>query len=170
MNSFPPPDQKLTKWMVEIRRHLRRHPELSGEEHQTCRYIMNKLQELGIASRRVHHTGVLATIGNPAATDGIVALRADLDTLPIGEETGLAFASRVPGVMHACGHDGHVAMLLGAAALAHGALVDLTKREGPMARPTAPASISTRRCCPSEPRFWPKPLSPPQRSCKNNDR
>ncbi|MFH7319321.1 M20 family metallopeptidase [Desulfurivibrio sp. D14AmB] len=117
MNSLPVPDQKLNKWLLQIRRHLHRHPELSGEEHQTCRYIISKLQELGIASRRVHQTGVLAAIGDPAATGSDVALRADLDALPIEEETGLAFASRVPGVMHACGHDGHVAMLLGAAAL-----------------------------------------------------
>ncbi|MFU8819080.1 MAG: M20 metallopeptidase family protein [Desulfurivibrio sp.] len=117
MNRLPAMDQKLIKWMADIRRHLHRQPELSGEEHQTCRYVRAKLEELGLNSRRVHKTGVLAAVGEKGGSEDGVALRADLDALPIGEETGLAFASRVPGVMHACGHDGHVAMLLGAAAL-----------------------------------------------------
>ncbi|MEJ2031572.1 MAG: M20 family metallopeptidase [Deltaproteobacteria bacterium] len=121
MNSTTPPpafiaDDRLVAWMREIRRTLHRHPELSSQEHRTCRYIAAKLEEFGIPFRApVAGTGILARLG-PDDGEG-VALRADTDALPIEEKTGLPFASEEPGVMHACGHDGHVAMLLGAAAL-----------------------------------------------------
>ncbi|MDA8165800.1 MAG: M20 family metallopeptidase [Desulfobacteraceae bacterium] len=109
-------DDRLAAWMREIRRTLHRNPELSGQEHRTCRYIASKLEELGIPFQaQVAGTGILARLG-PVGGGG-VALRADIDALPIEEQTGLPFASEHPGVMHACGHDGHVAMLLGAAAL-----------------------------------------------------
>jgi len=102
-------------WLTTIRRHLHRHPELSGREFETARFISGQLEALGIAHRLAGETGVVAEIGPQGAE--AVALRADIDALPIQEETGLAFASNHPGVMHACGHDGHVAMLLGAARL-----------------------------------------------------
>jgi amidohydrolase len=109
------PDQQLIAWMLEIRRTLHRYPELSHQEHRTSHYIAGKLTELGIPFRKqVAGTGILARLG-PEGNG--VALRADMDALPIEEKTGLPFASEHPGVMHACGHDGHVAMLLGAAAL-----------------------------------------------------
>jgi amidohydrolase len=109
------PDQRLTDWMLEIRRTLHRYPELSHQEYRTSRYIVDKLKELHIPFRYpVAGTGILARLG-PAGSG--VALRADMDALPIQEKTGLPFASENPGIMHACGHDGHVAMLLGAAAL-----------------------------------------------------
>jgi hippurate hydrolase len=115
------PDAKLVEWMLDIRRTIHQYPELAKEEHRTQRYICEKLQELSIPFRiEGLHTGVAATIG-PARSDtpaaNCVALRADLDALPVDEKTGLAFASKHPGLMHACGHDGHVAMLLGAAAM-----------------------------------------------------
>lgn len=117
MTSVFRPDQNLTDWMTAIRRHLHRYPEVGYQEHGTAAFIEEKLAELGIT--RVHRlmgTGVVAWLGKeePAPT---VALRADIDALPIQEQTGLSFASEHPGVMHACGHDGHVAMLLGAARL-----------------------------------------------------
>lgn len=110
-------DQALFAQIVEMRRDLHRHPELSWKETRTASRIGEFLEELGIDCRRdVAGTGVLAEI--PAAGDApAIALRADTDALPIHEETGLPFASQVDGVMHACGHDGHVSMLLGAAAL-----------------------------------------------------
>jgi hippurate hydrolase len=115
------PDAMLTEWMREIRRAIHRHPELSGEEHHTQRYVCEKLQELNIPFRTEGlHTGIAATLGPFAEQGGdtpCVALRADLDGLPVDEKTGLSFASKIPGCMHACGHDGHVAMLLGAATL-----------------------------------------------------
>ncbi len=108
---------ELFTWMQGIRQHLHRNPELSFQEYKTAAYICEKLSELGIDSQAgVAGTGVLAEIG-PANSDWIVGLRADMDALPIAEATGLPFSSTVTGSMHACGHDGHVAMLLGAAAL-----------------------------------------------------
>ena len=103
--------------LVEIRRDLHLHPELSWRERRTSQRICEFLHALDIPFRNgVAMTGVVADI--PGTTDGPrVALRADMDALPIIEETGLPFQSEVPGVMHACGHDGHTAMLLGAAAL-----------------------------------------------------
>lgn len=102
--------------MVAIRRDLHQYPELSWQEHQTAERISSALHELGIPHRRLMGTGVVADL---PGTDGppAVALRADIDALPIQEETGLPFASANDGVMHACGHDGHTSMLLGAAEL-----------------------------------------------------
>jgi len=86
--------------IVALRRDIHRHPELSGEEEQTAGRIETALAGLGLASRRVGGTGVVADI--PGEMSGpIVALRADLDALPIHEETGLSFSSATDGVMHA---------------------------------------------------------------------
>ncbi len=115
------PDAALIEWMREIRRTIHQYPELANKEHRTQRYICEKLQELGIPYRTEGlHTGIVATMGSSVHENAdfpCVALRADLDALPVDEKTGLAFASKLPGLMHACGHDGHVAMLLGAAAM-----------------------------------------------------
>lgn len=102
--------------LIEIRHDLHAHPELMYQEHRTSRQVRTGLEEYEIeyACNLAGGTGVLAFI--PGPDDGrTVALRADMDALPIQEETGLAYASRNPGVMHACGHDGHTAMLLGTA-------------------------------------------------------
>ncbi len=110
-------DQELFAWMREIRRSLHRYPELAYQEERTGRRIGEELDRLGVKWRGgFASTGIVAEIGQGGDTP-CVALRADMDALPIAEETGLSFASTRPGVMHACGHDGHVAMLLGAAAL-----------------------------------------------------
>lgn len=101
---------------VEVRRHLHANPELSFEEYETAKYLTEKLKELGLESvAKIAGTGVKAVISGerPGAC---LALRADIDALPIQEETGLPFASRRPGVMHACGHDVHTAILLATAA------------------------------------------------------
>ncbi|MDE5575020.1 MAG: amidohydrolase, partial [Bacteroidales bacterium] len=108
--------QEAETEIIEMRRHLHRHPELSTQEVETGRYIENKLKEWGIpCTTGWSETGVVGIIEgrNPAAR--CVALRADMDALPIEEQTGLDFASQNPGVMHACGHDAHMACLLGAA-------------------------------------------------------
>jgi amidohydrolase len=117
------PDPELIDWMRDIRRTIHQYPELAYQEHRTRELICRKLTELDIPFQTgFAQTGVVGTI-NPPGTGGdidnlpIVALRADMDGLPVQEKTGLPFASRLPGLMHACGHDGHVAMLLGAAAL-----------------------------------------------------
>lgn len=102
--------------MVAIRRDLHRHPELAGNEIRTAAAVATELTALGLVPRQVAGTGIVADL--PGLSAGpLVALRADLDALPIHEETGLAFASETPGLMHACGHDGHTSMLLGAARL-----------------------------------------------------
>jgi amidohydrolase len=107
--------------MVRLRRDLHRHPELSWQEQRTAARISDELTELGIPHRTgVAGTGIVADL--PGASGGpLIALRADMDALPVTEETELPFASEVPGVMHACGHDGHCAMLVGAAALLNAA-------------------------------------------------
>ena len=106
--------------ITRLRRDLHRHPELSWDEHRTQDVICAELDRLGVAYRRdVAGTGVIADLPGPPGVPA-VALRADTDALPVHEETGLSFASQAPGVMHACGHDGHTSMLLGAAAALQG--------------------------------------------------
>jgi amidohydrolase len=100
--------------LIDMRRHLHMHPELSHHESETVQYIQQKLQSLGLTPSSYTGKDVIAYIEGPHPGP-TVALRADIDALPIMEETGLPFASKVPGVMHACGHDGHTAILLGAA-------------------------------------------------------
>ncbi len=102
--------------MISVRRDLHRHPEKSWEESRTAERIEAELRSLGLTPRRVARTGVVAEIAGRHPGPAI-ALRADTDALPIHEETGLPFASTHAGVMHACAHDGHTAMLVGAASL-----------------------------------------------------
>ncbi len=113
------PDRRQREWLTEIRRHLHQYPELANREVKTAAYICHQLTELGVHYRSgVAGTGIVATLNDISERDRPgVALRADMDALPLQEETGLPFASHHPGIMHACGHDGHMAMLLGAAAL-----------------------------------------------------
>jgi amidohydrolase len=105
--------QSLRERIVALRRDLHRNPELSWAEHRTARTVADFLEESALPQRTVARTGLLATIG----TDGprTVLLRVDMDALPIQEQSGQPYVSQVPGVMHACGHDGHVAMGAGAA-------------------------------------------------------
>ena len=98
---------------VEFRRHLHRHPELSFQEEQTARYIEQCLDEAGISHSRIATTGVLAKIEGRGNLHRAVVLRADIDALPIVEQTALEYASENEGVMHACGHDIHAAVLYG---------------------------------------------------------
>ncbi len=101
---------------IEIRRDIHRHPELGFEEERTAQIVERELRQLGVEHRRVAKTGVVGVIR--AARNGPVAgLRADMDALPLTERSGEPFASEVEGKMHACGHDAHTAMLLGAARL-----------------------------------------------------
>ena len=117
MSSIAQIDPALFERIVSMRRDLHRHPELSGKEYRTQGQIKAFLDELGISYRPIADTGLLAEIPGQFEDAPRVALRADIDALPIGEETGLPFSSETEGVMHACGHDGHTSILLGAAAL-----------------------------------------------------
>lgn len=103
--------------MVAMRRHFHAHPELSFEEHETARYIVQKLESIGITEIKqgVGKTGVVAMIRGEAGPGPTIGLRADMDALPVQESADVAYRSVNVGVMHACGHDGHMAELLGAA-------------------------------------------------------
>lgn len=108
---------ELAPQLIAIRRHLHQHPELSHEEFETTASIRNWLLKAGIETANFPlKTGLVADIGG-FQSGPIIALRADIDALPIQEETGLSFASLTNGKMHACGHDFHTASLLGAAFL-----------------------------------------------------
>ena len=98
---------------VEFRRHLHRHPELSFMEEQSAKYIEKCLDEADIPHSRIAQTGVLAKIEGKGDLSRAVVLRADIDALPIEEQTALEYASENKGVMHACGHDIHAAVLYG---------------------------------------------------------
>lgn len=105
---------EITGW----RRHLHAHPELMYDVHETAAFVVERLKEFGVdeITPGIGKTGVVAVINGKTDTKGrVIGLRADMDALPIEEATGLDYASTVPGKMHACGHDGHTSMLLGAA-------------------------------------------------------
>lgn len=123
-------DTSFSAYLVRLRRHLHQNPELSGQEIGTSRFIKNELDQLHIPWSSLGETDVEAQITgdigrqNPSCSPKTVLLRADMDALPVTEQSQISYASRTPGVMHACGHDAHTAMLLGAAKLlqdqAHG--------------------------------------------------
>ena len=107
--------KKFYDKLIQTRHYLHRHPELSGQEYQTTIFLKNYLEDLEIRILDSNlKTGLIAEIGSGQP---IIALRADIDALPIFEQTNLPYASQNPGVMHACGHDFHQTSLLGAAEL-----------------------------------------------------
>ena len=110
-------DSSLQQVLPQWRRHLHQHPELSLQESETAAFVCSTLASLGVPfTPGVGGHGVVATLTR-GSSNRSVGLRADMDALPIAETTGLPYASATAGVMHACGHDGHTASLLGAAAL-----------------------------------------------------
>ncbi|UWQ31513.1 amidohydrolase [Leisingera sp. M527] len=113
-NRFAELQDEITAW----RRDIHENPEILFETHRTSALVAEKLQEFGCDEvvTGIGRTGVVGVIKGKADTSGkVIGLRADMDALPIHEQTGLDYASKTPGAMHACGHDGHTAMLLGAA-------------------------------------------------------
>jgi amidohydrolase len=101
--------------VVANRRHLHANPELSFHEYETSAYVAQKLDELGIEYKKMANTGLVALIKGTKQSDAVVALRADMDALPIVEANDVVYKSKNPGVMHACGHDVHTSSLLGTA-------------------------------------------------------
>lgn len=103
------------EYLVALRREFHQNPELGLQEHRTARRIEEELERFGVSHARVGTTGVLGILHGTGIGSGVIALRADMDALPIQETTDTAYRSNVNGVMHACGHDAHTASLLGAA-------------------------------------------------------
>ncbi|WP_108837568.1 M20 aminoacylase family protein [Tateyamaria sp. Alg231-49] len=113
-NRFAEMQADITEW----RRDIHEHPEILFETHRTSALVAEKLQAFGCDEvvTGIGRTGVVGVIkGRGAGSGKVIGLRADMDALPIHEQTGLDYASKTPDAMHACGHDGHTAMLLGAA-------------------------------------------------------
>ena len=114
INQITNQSKQLQQWIVEKRRKIHRHPELMYEEFQTSKLVQDTLKELKISYKSdIAITGVVGSLGN--GNGPCIALRADMDALPIHEEADVDFKSEIDGKMHACGHDCHTAMLLGAA-------------------------------------------------------
>jgi len=106
----------LAPRLIEIRRHLHSHPELSGQEYQTAAYVAGVLSSCGLqVAEGVGKVGVIGELRGQGNDSRLLAIRTDMDALPIQERTGLPFGSRQPGVMHACGHDVHATVGLGTA-------------------------------------------------------
>jgi amidohydrolase len=107
--------QSIFNEVVADRRHLHSHPELSFHEVETSAYVAKKLDELGLEYHRMAENGLVALIKGERPSDKVVALRADMDALPITEANDVSYKSQNTGVMHACGHDAHTSSLLGTA-------------------------------------------------------
>lgn len=107
--------EKYQNYVIEMRRKFHRCPEIGLKETKTCRMICEELQNMGLAPKVIHGTGVMVDIGDRSRSGRTVCIRADIDALQVTEETGAEYASENPGYMHACGHDAHIAMNLGCA-------------------------------------------------------
>jgi amidohydrolase len=127
-STTPMPSRSVLDEVIELRRHFHRHPEVSFSEHETSRQLGERLRELGLELKPCPtETGVVAMLdtGKPGKT---VMLRADIDGLPIHEESGVDFSSRTDGRMHACGHDAHMAIMVGVARTIVDRIWDVTGR------------------------------------------
>ncbi|HTD98652.1 MAG TPA: M20 family metallopeptidase [Mucilaginibacter sp.] len=107
--------KKIFDDVVANRRHLHSHPELSFHEVETSAYVARKLEEMGLEYQKMADTGLVVLIKGDKPSDQVVALRADMDALPITEANDVSYKSQNVGVMHACGHDAHTSSLLGTA-------------------------------------------------------
>jgi len=108
--------ENVSSRLIEIRRHIHAHPELSGQEYQTAAYVAGVLSSCGLrVEEAVGKTGVVGELSGTGTDKRLLAIRTDMDALPIQEHSKLEFASRKPGVMHACGHDVHTTLGLGTA-------------------------------------------------------
>src|SRR6188768_1747326 len=110
---------ELQPAVIANRRHLHAHPELSYQEFETANFVKRQLDEIGISWKSMPNTGVVGFLQGEKSSDRTIALRADMDALPITEINAINYVSQNKGVMHACGHDAHTASLLGAAKILH---------------------------------------------------
>ena len=117
--------QKNTLEVIGNRHHLHQNPELSYHEVETQAYVLAQLNSMGIQAECIANTGLIAKIEGKNPTKRVVALRADMDALPIFEANDVPYKSKREGVMHACGHDGHTAILMGVAEILAGMKKDL---------------------------------------------
>jgi metal-dependent amidase/aminoacylase/carboxypeptidase family protein len=106
--------RELEEYIIQTRRHLHMRPETAYEEYETANFIENELQQIGYDTERTAGTGVIGVL-NSGSMGKVVALRADIDALNVTEKNDIPYRSKISGKMHACGHDAHMAMLLGAA-------------------------------------------------------
>ena len=104
--------ERYSSYVIELRRKFHQCPEVGLEEHRTCEMICEELRGMGLTPKVVCGTGVLAEIGDRSRGVRTVCIRSDIDGLQVTEETGVPYASKNPGFMHACGHDAHIAMAL----------------------------------------------------------
>lgn len=118
--------ERLHNEVIQDRRHLHANPELSFKEFETCDYIASRLKEMGIEFQKMADTGLVALIKGDLPSGEVVALRADIDALPISEANDISYKSNKAGIMHACGHDAHASSLLGTAKI----LLELKKEFG----------------------------------------
>lgn len=116
MNKYLAEANEMMVKLVENRRHFHRHPEVRDELFETVKYVRAELEEMGYEVQEICQCGLVAIAGGKKPGKCIL-IRGDMDALPMPEETGLPFSSENPGAMHACGHDFHMSMLLGAAKL-----------------------------------------------------
>ena len=116
MNKYLAEANEMIPKLVENRRHFHRHPEVRDELFETAKYVRKELEEMGYEVQEICQCGLVAIAGGKKPGKCIL-IRGDMDALPMPEETGLPFSSENPGAMHACGHDFHMSMLLGAAKL-----------------------------------------------------
>lgn len=107
--------EEIKPYVIEMRRYFHAHPEKSWNEYKTAQHIAEELEKMGIPFKRVCKTGVIGIIQGKNSNGKTLGIRADIDALEIEEETGLSFQSQNSGIMHACGHDAHIAMLLATA-------------------------------------------------------
>ena len=115
LNTIKSLSEKYSHQVIEVRRHLHANPELSYQEFNTVKYVAQQLRSFGIEPTALATTGLLAEIKGKNSTMKTIALRADMDALPILETNNVSYKSTNPGVMHACGHDVHTSSLLGTA-------------------------------------------------------
>lgn len=107
--------KNIHQTVIDNRRHLHAHPELSFKEYNTSAFVKARLDEMGISWKAIANTGVVAIVKGALPSDKVIALRADMDALPITEANEAEYASQHEGIMHACGHDAHTSSLLGTA-------------------------------------------------------